>query len=41
MSLFEHFADRVTIIITNKLSTVTHADEILVLSEGEISEKGK
>ncbi|KAK1124402.1 hypothetical protein K0M31_006762 [Melipona bicolor] len=34
-------ANRTTIIIAHRLSTVIHADEILVLKDGEIIERGK
>lgn len=39
--MLKNVANRVIIIITSKLSNVIFADEILVLNEGEISEKGK
>ncbi|MEW5807093.1 MAG: ATP-binding cassette domain-containing protein, partial [Acidobacteriota bacterium] len=34
-------ADRTTIIIAHRLSTIVNADEIVVLDEGKILEKGK
>ena len=34
-------AERTSILIAHRLSTVLHADEILVIKDGEIVEKGK
>jgi ATP-binding cassette subfamily B protein len=40
-SLAEVSADRTTLVIAHRLSTVVHADEILVLQEGSIVERGR
>ena len=40
VSLREVSRDRTTLIIAHRLSTVVHADEIIVLSEGTIVERG-
>jgi subfamily B ATP-binding cassette protein MsbA len=33
-------ADRTTFVIAHRLSTVTHADKIIVLDEGRVIEEG-
>jgi ABC-type transport system involved in Fe-S cluster assembly fused permease/ATPase subunit len=41
VSLREVSADRTTLVIAHRLSTVIHADEIIVMHEGEIAERGR
>jgi ABC-type transport system involved in Fe-S cluster assembly fused permease/ATPase subunit len=40
-SLREVSADRTTLVIAHRLSTVVHADEIIVMHEGQIVERGR
>ena len=39
-ALFNVMKDRTTVVIAHRLSTVQHADEIIVLKKGEIVERG-
>ena len=41
MSLDQVSVDRTTLVIAHRLSTVVHADEILVLEAGRIVERGR
>ena len=39
-NLKKHMAERTALIVSNRISSVQHADEIIVLSDGEIIERG-
>ena len=39
-NLTEFFKNRTTVVVAHRLSTIKNADQIVVIEEGQISEKG-
>ena len=40
LNLMEHFNDRTVLFITHRLNSITHADKIILMHQGRISEEG-